>query len=133
MHLFNCVKEFHIDVIDYLLVPRVINGIVSLVLLSSLFSVVLMFSGILFSNLIFGMGIDAYTSILLNSANFSDIVIALVKCAVFGFFVTLIPIHSGLRASHELTSIPIAVSGGMVNVFTAIMIIEVLSLITKLF
>ena len=126
-------ETFRIDVIDYLLVPRVINGIVSLVLLSSLFSVVLMFSGILFSNLIFGMGIDAYTSILLNSANFSDIVIALVKCAIFGFFITLIPIRSGLRASHELTSIPIAVSGGMVNVFTAIMIIEVLSLITKLF
>jgi len=129
----NTLETFRIDVIDYLLVPRVINGIVSLVLLSSLFSVVLMFSGILFSNIIFGMGIDAYRSILLNSANFSDIVIALLKCAIFGFFITLIPIRSGLRASHELTSIPIAVSSGMVNVFTAIIIIEVLSLITKLF
>ena len=124
---------FHIDVVDYLIVPRVINGVVSLVLLSSLFSIVLMFSGILFSKIIFGMSIDAYSNILLNSANFSDIVIALVKCAIFGFFVTLIPIRSGLRASDELTSIPIVVSAGMVNVFTAIMIIEVLSLITKLF
>ena len=129
----NTLETFRIDVIDYLLVPRIINGVVSLVLLSSLFSVVLMFSGILFSNIIFGISIDAYTNILLNSANFSDILISLLKCAVFGFFVTLIPIRSGLRASHELTSIPIAVSGGMVNVFTAIMIIEVLSLITKLF
>ena len=126
-------ETFRIDVIDYLLVPRVINGVVSLVLLSSLFSVVLMFSGILFSKIIFGISIDAYINILLNSANFSDIVIALVKCAVFGFFITLIPIRFGLRASHELTSIPIVVSGGMANVFTAIMIIEVLSLITKLF
>ena len=125
-------ETFHIDVIDYLLVPRVINGVVSLVLLSSLFSVVLMFSGILFSNIIFGIGIDTYTNILLNSANFSDIVISLLKCAIFGFFATLIPIRFGLRASHELTSIPIVVSGGMVYVFTAIMIIEVLSLITKL-
>jgi len=49
------------------------------------------------------------------------------------FLVQTVPIRFGLRASHELTSIPIAVSGGMVNVFTAIMIIEVLSLITKLF
>jgi phospholipid/cholesterol/gamma-HCH transport system permease protein len=92
-----------------------------------------MFSGILFSYIIFGISIDAYTNILLNSANFSDMVIALLKCAIFGFFATLIPIRSGLSASHELTSIPIAVSGGMVSVFTAIMIIEVLSLITKLF
>jgi phospholipid/cholesterol/gamma-HCH transport system permease protein len=126
-------ETFRIDVINYLLIPRIINGIVSLVLLSSLFSIVLMFSGILFSRIIFGMSTDVYVNILLNSTNFSDIIISLIKCAVFGFFITLIPIRFGLRASHEFTSIPIAVSGGMVSVFTAIIIIEVLSLITKLF
>jgi phospholipid/cholesterol/gamma-HCH transport system permease protein len=126
-------ETFRIDVIDYLLVPRIINGIVSIVLLSSLFSIVLIFSGIVFSRVIFGMNMDVYTNILLNSANFSDIFIALIKCAVFGFFITLIPIRFGLRASRDFTSIPIAVSGGMVSVFTAIIIIEVLSLITKLF
>jgi phospholipid/cholesterol/gamma-HCH transport system permease protein len=126
-------ETFGIDVINYLLIPRIINGIVSLVLLSSLFSIVLMFSGIIFSWIIFGISIDVYSNILLNSASVSDMVISLIKCAVFGFFITLIPIRSGLRASREFTSIPISVSGGMVNVFTAIIIIEVLSLVTKLF
>jgi phospholipid/cholesterol/gamma-HCH transport system permease protein len=126
-------ETFRIDVINYLLIPRIITGIISLVLLSSLFSIVLLFSGMLFSWAIFGISIDVYSNILLNSANFSDMVITLIKCAIFGFFVTLIPIRFGLRASKEFTSIPIAVSGGMVNVFTAIIIIEVLSLITKLF
>ncbi len=126
-------ETFRVDVINYLLIPRIINGIVSLVLLSSLFSIVLIISGMLFSWVIFGMSLDVYSNILLNSANFSDIVISLIKCAVFGFFITLIPIRYGLRASYEFTSIPIAVSGGMVSVFTAIIIIEVLSLVTKLF
>jgi phospholipid/cholesterol/gamma-HCH transport system permease protein len=76
---------------------------------------------------------DVYSNILLSSANFSDIIIALIKCVVYGFFITLIPIKYGLETSQELTSIPIAVSRGMVNVFSAIVIIEVLSLITKLF
>jgi phospholipid/cholesterol/gamma-HCH transport system permease protein len=125
-------ETFHIDVIDYLLVPRIINGIISIVLLSSLFSIVLLVSGILFSSLIFGMSLDVYTNIILNSTNFSDILIALFKCAIYGFFITLIPIRFGLRVSNELTSIPIAVSAGMVNVFAAILIIEVLSLLTKL-
>jgi phospholipid/cholesterol/gamma-HCH transport system permease protein len=125
-------ETFRIDVINYLLLPRIINGVVSLVLLNSLFSIVLLVSGIIFSSLIFGMSMDVYSNILLNSANFSDIIIALVKCAVFGFFITLIPIRFGLKASQELTSIPVAVSNGMVNVFAAILIIEVLSLITKL-
>lgn len=125
-------ETFRIDIMDYLLAPRVINGIISIVLLSSLCSIVLLASGILFSRLIFGMSMDVYTKILLNSTNFSDIVIALVKCAIYGFFITLIPIRFGLRASHELTSIPIVVSQGMVNVFSAILIIEVLSLLTKI-
>jgi len=125
-------ETFRIDVIDYLIAPRIINGIISIVLLSSLFSIVLLVSGILFSWLIFGMSVDVYTKIILDSTNFSDILIALFKCAVYGFFVTLIPIRFGLRASHELTSIPIVVAQGMVNVFSAILIIEVLSLLTKL-
>jgi phospholipid/cholesterol/gamma-HCH transport system permease protein len=125
-------ETFRIDTINYLIVPRIINGIISLVLLNCLFSILILTSGILFSLLIFGMNIDVYTNILLNSANFSDIVISIIKCAVFGFFITLIPIRFGLRASQELTSIPIVVSSGMVNVFAAIVIIEVVSLITKL-
>ena len=99
----------------------------------SIFSIVLLISGILFSKLIFGMNITVYTNMVLNSTHFSDIVLMLFKCAIYGFFITLIPIRFGLRASHELTSIPIAVSRGMVNVFAAIVIIEVLSLLIKLY
>ncbi len=125
-------EMFRIDVINYLLIPRIINGIVSLVLLSSLFAIVSMFSGILFSRIIFGISMDGYINILFNSANLFDLTIAMVKCVVLGFFITLIPIRFGLRASSEFTSIPISVSGGMVSVFTAIIIIEVLSFLTKL-
>ncbi|HOE80010.1 MAG: ABC transporter permease [Smithellaceae bacterium] len=123
---------FRIDIINYLVMPRIINGIISIVLLSSLFSIVLLASGILFSRVIFGMNMDVYSNLVLNSTDFSDIVISLCKCAVYGFFITLIPIRFGLRASRELTSIPVVVSQGMVNVFGAILMIEVLSLITKL-
>jgi phospholipid/cholesterol/gamma-HCH transport system permease protein len=129
----HTLEAFRIDVIDYLLAPRVINGIISIVLLSSLFAIVLLVSGILFASLIFGMNVDVYTEIILNSTSFFDIIMALFKCAVYGFFITLIPIRQGLQASYDLTSIPISVSGGMVKVFAAIIIIEVMSLLTKLF
>ncbi len=127
----NTLALFNINVLDYLFVPRIINGMVSVVLLSSLFSILVLVSGMLFSLLIFGMGLDTYGNTLLNSARFSDIVIMLFKCMTFGFFITLIPIRFGLRASEELTSIPVAVLNGMVKVFIAIVIIEVLSLILR--
>ncbi len=122
-------EVFNIDVINYLFLPRIINGVVSVVLLSSLFSILALTSGMLFSKLIFGMSVDVYTNVLLKSADFYDIVISLIKCSTFGFFITLIPIRFGLQASSELTSIPVAVLNGMVKVFIAIVLIEVLSLI----
>ncbi|HBH87645.1 MAG TPA: ABC transporter permease [Syntrophaceae bacterium] len=120
---------YNIDVIDYLFVPRIINGVVSVLLLSALFSILALTSGMIFSKLIFGMSFDVYTNVLLKSADIYDIDIYLIKCCIFGFFITLIPIRSGLSASDDLTSIPIAVLQGMVKVFIAIIFIEVLSLI----
>ncbi|MBN1546623.1 MAG: ABC transporter permease [Syntrophaceae bacterium] len=122
---------FHIDVVNYLFVPRILNGIVSVSLLSALFSISVLTSGFLFLKVFFGMSIDVYAAEILNSAVFSDLIITLIKCVTFGFFIILIPIRLGLMASEELTSIPISVLRGMVNVFIAIVMIEVLSLIIR--
>jgi phospholipid/cholesterol/gamma-HCH transport system permease protein len=121
----------HIDVNNYLFLPRIVGGIVSLVLLTGLFSIVLLTSGFLFSNIIFGMGLTSYSHIMASAISFSDFVNLLIKCATFGFFVTLIPIRAGLQASFELTSIPVSVLHGMIRVFIAIVLIEVLSLLVK--
>ena len=125
----NTLDKFNIDAVDYLFLPRVINGVLSVVLLSALFSILVLTSGLLFSKLLFGLSLESYSNVLLSSANFYDIVISLVKCCTFGFFITLIPIRFGLRATNDLTSIPISVLNGMVDVFIAIIFIEVLSLI----
>ena len=127
----NTLDIFNIDLIDYLFVPRILNGMLSMVLLSSLFSLVILASGLFVSSAVFGTGIDAYIDTLLQSASLLDIVVVLFKCATFGFFITLIPIRLGLHASRELTSIPIAVLNGMVKVFLSIVIIEVLSSIIR--
>jgi phospholipid/cholesterol/gamma-HCH transport system permease protein len=126
---FDALSAFNIDAFDYVYIPRILSGVVSVVLLDGVFSVVSLASGALFSRAIFGMRIDAYISVLIASAEFSDLVILILKCATFGFFIALLPIRYGLTASDELTSIPVAVLNGMINVFIAIVIIEVISLI----
>jgi phospholipid/cholesterol/gamma-HCH transport system permease protein len=122
---------FNIDGISYLFLPRVISGVIAVVLLSGIFSIVVLASGFTYFMLFFGMSLDSYANLLLNSADFSDIILTIVKCSAFGLFITVIPIRYGLSASDELTSIPIAVLNGMVAVFIAIIIIEVLTLIAR--
>jgi phospholipid/cholesterol/gamma-HCH transport system permease protein len=119
---------FNIDLITYLLVPRILSGMLSMVLLSSLFSILVLAIGLFVSSAIFGMGVDDYIGVLLQSTSLQDIIITLLKCGTFGFFIILIPIRCGLNASEEdLTSIPVSVLAGMVRVFLAIVFIEVLS------
>jgi phospholipid/cholesterol/gamma-HCH transport system permease protein len=125
-------EVFNIDVINYLFIPRIVNGVVSVALLSSLFSIVVVSSGLLFSNIFFGMSFAVYTGILLDSANSGDLILSTIKAAAFGFFITMIPIRSGFAATDELTSVPITVLQGMVKVFIAILIIEVLSLLIRM-
>jgi phospholipid/cholesterol/gamma-HCH transport system permease protein len=127
----NTLDTFNIDLINYLFVPRILNGMLSMVLLSSLFSLVILAIGLFVSSAVFGTSVDAYIDTLLQSASLLDIVIVLFKCATFGFFITLIPIRLGLNASRELTSIPVVVLNGMVKVFVSIVVIEVLSLIIR--
>ncbi len=124
----NTLNIFNIDPITYLLVPRILSGILSMVLLSSLFSILILAIGLFVSSAVFGMGVDDYIGVLLQSASLQDIIITLLKCGIFGFFIILIPILRGLDASEEdLTTIPVAVLTGMVRVFLAIVFIEVLS------
>jgi phospholipid/cholesterol/gamma-HCH transport system permease protein len=127
----DTLESFNIDLIRYLFIPRILSGMTSMVLLSGLFSLVVLSIGLLVSSLIFGTSVDAYIGTLLRSADLADVIVVLIKCATFGFFVTLIPIRLGLNASQELTSIPIAVLTGMVKVFLAIVVIEVLSSIVR--
>jgi len=125
----NTLELFEIDVIAYLFIPRIVNGMVSVTLLSCLFSIILLTSGLFSASILFGMSAGEYVTALVEATSLSDLVITIVKSATFGFFIVLIPIRFGQRATAALTSIPISVLNGMVNVFIAIVFIEVSSLL----
>ena len=127
----NTLERFRIDSIHYLFIPRIISGMFSMIFLNSLFAFVSVSIGLFISSPFFGTSVDIYIDTLLQSTSLLDIFIMLVKCAIFGFFITLIPIHVGLNASQEQNDIPCAILDGMVNVFIAIVTIEVLLSIVR--
>ena len=54
-----------------------------------------------------------------------------VKCMAFGAVVAVIPISAGLDATRDAKSVPVAVMGGMVRLFFALGLIEILALAVK--
>lgn len=54
-----------------------------------------------------------------------------VKCFAFGLAVAAIPISAGIDATRQVNSAPVAVMGGMVRLFFALGLIEIVSLAVK--
>lgn len=55
----------------------------------------------------------------------------LLKCVAFGVVVAVIPIAAGLDATRDPRSVPVAVMGGMVRLFVALALIELINLAVK--
>jgi len=127
----NTLKEYNIDLIDYLFLPRIISGIVSIIFLSILFAIIMLTSGYIFTFIYMNMDFNTYKYLLLNAIEIGDIVTLVLKSFAFGFIVMLIPIYSGLKTQSRYTAIPISVLNGMVRLFIAVFLIEVLSLIIQ--
>ena len=127
----NTLKEYKIDLIDYLFLPRIISGIISVTSLSILFAIIMLSSGYVFTLFYMNMDIHTYKYLLLDAIEVKDLVTMLLKSLAFGFVIMLIPIYSGLKTAESYTAIPISVLNGMVKLFIAIFFIEVLSLLIQ--
>ena len=125
----NTLNEYKINIIDYLFLPRIIGGVVSVVSLSILFTFIMLGSGYVITLFYMNMDFHTYKYLLISAIEVKDVLTLLFKSIAFGFVVILIPIYSGLKTARSYTAIPISVLNGMVKLFVAIFLIEVLSLI----
>lgn len=128
----NTLKEYKIDLIDYLFLPRILSGILSITSLSILFAIIMLSSGYIFTLFYLHMDFHTYRYMLINAIEVKDLIILLSKGIAFGFVSMVIPIYCGLKTADSNTAISISVLKGMVKLFIAIFFIEVFSLILQL-
>jgi len=123
----NSLRLFGIDPVQYLFVPRVLNGILSMFLLSTMFTFVALISGYLFLALILNMGLSLYIHGIVEAFGATDLIVLLLKSLLFGYVVSAIAVYRGNKTLMMYNAVPIAVLQGMVKLFVAILFIEVLS------
>ena len=111
--------------------PRLIGGVISVVTLSLLSGLLALLMGYV---AIYGLsvaGFEPYTRTIAKILDFQILAGLVVKCALFGLAVTLIPVTAGLETPKKLFMVPVSVLRGMMRVFLAIVAIEVVSLALK--
>lgn len=127
----NTLRMHKIDLIDYLFLPRILSGMISVVSLSILFAIVMLCSGYIFTLFYMNMDFYTYKSLLIGAIEINDLLVLLIKSLAFGFVIMIIPIYSGLKSANTYATIPISVLNGIVKLFLAIFFIEVLSLLLQ--
>lgn len=76
-------------------------------------------------------GFDPYTRTVARVFTPLALGALVVKCIAFGAVVAVIPISAGLEATRDRNSVPVAVMGGMVRLFFALGLIEIVALALK--
>ena len=129
----DALESFGIDPVVYLFLPRIISFIISVTILSSLFAIIVLFSGFIFSSIIFEMSAGIFSEMITKSISVFDIIIFYMKTVVFGFFIAVIPLYNGWKTQYRSTDIPVSVLRGMMGVFMSIVFVEVVSLVARFF
>jgi phospholipid/cholesterol/gamma-HCH transport system permease protein len=121
----------HIDPYEREFVPRIAAAAISAFALTIVSCTVVMFIAYLVMYGANPSGFGEYSRTVARV--FSPTVIAgfLLKSFAFGAVVAVIPIAAGLDATRDPKSAPVAVMGGMVRLFVALALIELLSLAVK--
>ncbi len=121
----NTLKSYNISLKDYLFLPRIFAGLISLFSLSTFFSFVAIFGGYFILSFQLNITFDYLIQLIFDYIGFSDIFCFLYKNLTLGFFIISIPIFTSMQIKGENTLIPIAILKGMMRVFYAIVFVEI--------
>lgn len=111
--------------------PRLIGGVVSVITLAGLAGLLALLLAYLSIYNLSMTGFEPFTRTLAKIFDFRIVAGLVVKCALFGLAVTVIPVTAGLETPKKLFMVPVSVLRGMMRVFFVIVSIEVVSLALK--
>lgn len=118
-----------IDLIDNIVLPRIISGILSTVSLSFIFAIVMIGSGYVFTFFLMGMDLHTYKYLIFDAIEINNIIILLIKGLMFGFIIMAIPIYNGLKVAKDTVFDKVSVINIIVNIFLALFFMEMISLL----
>jgi phospholipid/cholesterol/gamma-HCH transport system permease protein len=94
----NAIEMAGIDTLKFIIFPRIMGMVISMILLLVYFTAVGLIGGFVVGNLLGGVTFDMFMRFVMTSISFADIIASLVKGVVFGFFISAISIYYGFQA-----------------------------------
>ncbi len=127
----DALSHCKVDPMQFEFLPRIAGGVASVIGLTvtgSVLTIILAYLSI------YGLsvtGLSSFSATISSVFSFGVLLGLGLKCAFFGLAVTTLPMAAGLETPKKLFMVPVSVLRGMMRVFLALVLIEVLSLALK--
>jgi phospholipid/cholesterol/gamma-HCH transport system permease protein len=127
----DALSHCKVEPMQFEFLPRIAGGVASVIGLTVLGSILTLILAYLS---IYGLsvtGVSAFSTTIASVFSINILLGLAVKCAFFGLAVTTLPMAAGLETPKKLFMVPVSVLRGMMRVFLALVLIEVVSLALK--
>lgn len=119
----NALEMQGIDTLKFIVFPRVVGMVLSLVLLNIYFSTLALVGGFVVANLIGGISYELFFEYVFNSITLMDILASFVKCALFGMFISVVSVFHGFQAFVS-TQIPQVTTAAVMSSIAVVFILD---------
>lgn len=126
----NALEMIGIDTLKFIIFPRVMGMILSMVFLLIYFSGIGLIGGFLVSNALGDITFKMFMQYVMTSITFADITASLIKGMVFGAFISSIAIYQGFQATVP-TQVPQVTTKSVMSSIFAVFILD--AIITVIF
>ncbi len=115
-----------INLVRFLVMPRVAGVIVSMVCLTIYFDFIAIVGGFLVAKIHLTIPIQVYLEEIEEVLSVSDVLITLIKSVLFGFTIAVICCYHGLSVVRATTEVPQQTTRAMLNTVTACLILDII-------
>lgn len=131
----DALRSMAVDPIRYLMVPRLIAGVISVPLLTAVFNVVGIAGGYVVAVYNLGLSSGTFINQMTQSVRQVDVILGLVKSVVFGFCIAWISCYRGWTCGFGAVGVNRATTGAVVTSSVAILILDyfLTSILIKVF
>jgi phospholipid/cholesterol/gamma-HCH transport system permease protein len=120
----NAISTFGLDPVEFLVLPRLLAAICVVPLLTVLADLVGLFGGALVMATTFNVSYLQFYSQLLKAVTAQDLMLGIVKAAVFGLTIAAIGCHRGFRTGAGPASVGLSATGAVVASIVTVVVID---------
>lgn len=131
----DALRSMAVDPIRYLMVPRVLAGVIAMPLLTGIFIVIGILGGYIVAVGLLGMSSGTFTSVMYSAVTSVDIYSEIIKATVFGFLFGWIACYKGFTCGFGAVGVNKATTQSVVTASVAVLVVDyfLTSILTRVF